>query len=219
MPMRYVEGKSGSRMKPTRCGASSSCSPLWRRYRHDCSTGNAGPWRRLYNDPERAWAGFDPSDRLSTRARPAGGLGRGLRTVGPVAPPQGRCPSLVRRPRNPGGTDPLSANPGPLRACTSPRPHRRLHPPGHTPGQPWAGSGTQNSAALAKHPTARGTLPGLAGFRDAAITPVRDRKRPHSKYPRPQDKQPQSKHNHQGAGHRATSQTALPPDLSPVRSA
>ncbi len=220
MPKRYVEGKSGSRVKPPRCGVSLSCSPLWRRCRHDCSLGNVGPWRRFYDDPERAWTGLDPADGLGSGARPAGGLGRGLRSVGPVAAPQGRCGGYVRQSWGTGGGDSPSAGPGPLRACPGSSPDRRVHPPGHAPSHSRSISGSQNGIALASRPAASGARAGLADLSDASgISSHNWRGTRHTRHRRSQVNQLTSKSNHQGAGCRPACSPALPHYPSPGRPA
>jgi hypothetical protein len=214
MTSRYVEGKSGSRVISPRCGASSSCSPLWRRYRHDCSLGNAWPWRRLYNGPERAWTGPDPSNGICSGARPAGGFGRGLRSVGPVAPPQGRYGLSVR---SSGATGISSAGRRSLRACAGPRPDRRLYLTGHVTGECSAVCRDQSSAALAKHPAAGGPGPGSMGYSHAFDSsanggPITGRQ----EY---QDKQPASSNRYQGPSHRPAGGRALPSHPSPGQQA
>lgn len=207
-------------MKPPRCGVSSSCSPLWRRYRHDCPLGDVGPWRRFYDDPERAWAGFDPSDRLNrggTGSRSAGGVGWGLRPVGPVAgsqEPGGRGNGVRRTPGTwgiggageAGGTP--SVGGGPVRACDGSRPDGRVYPPGHTPGQPPAVCRAQSGVALAKYPAAGGPEPGFVGCGDASHALDRDRPGPGRRGS--QDKQPAPTDGHQGADRRAAGTAALP---------
>lgn len=214
MSRRYVEGMNGSRVKPPRCGVSSSCSPLWRRYRHDCSPSDAGPWRRLYDDPERAWAGIDPSDGLNRGgpgARPAGGVGRGLRPVGPVAgseEPGGRGNGVRCTP---------SAGRGPVRACDGSRPDGRVYPPGHTPGQFRAVCRAQSGFALAKYPAASGPGPGFVGCGDASDALDRDKPGPGRRGL--QDKQPAPTDSRQGAGRRAAGSAALPLYQTPGRPA
>jgi len=125
MAKRYVEGMSGSRVGSTRCWGLPSCSPLWRRYCHDNSPGNAGPWRRLYDTAERAGAGPDPADgfnRGNPRPRSTGGVSGGLRPVGPMAGSKGR-----KGPAR-GVTSTPSACARPIRACAPAEPRRRVHP-------------------------------------------------------------------------------------------
>lgn len=216
MDQRYVEGKSGSRVKPPRYGVSPSCSPLWRRYRHDCSAGNAGPWRRLYDIPECAWPGLIPSVRgqwgheLLSGARSRRGLSRRLRPVGPVAPSQGagggqrlgRADDPTRDRGYPGGPG------GPFRARPGDGPDGRVHPSGHTPGQPGALRGTPLGTALVGLTAAGGRRAGLAGHGDASVPDARRRSAGiHS------SRHPQQRTRHsgdQGAGGRATGVTALP---------
>ncbi len=217
MPKRYVEGKSGSRVKPTRCGASPSCSPLWRRYRHDCSTGNARPWRRLHNDPERAWAGIIPSDRLRSRPRSAGGLGWGLRPVGPMAASQGRSgggSGFIEA-----GPDRVAASdrPRPVRACLSSRSDGRVYTSRHAPGQSRAVCRDQVGLALAEHPAASGPAARLADLNDAPGVAAHHRseadRRGH------QGAQLIKPNRHQSAGHRPAGGTPLPHHPAPGRPA
>ncbi len=208
-------------MKPPRYGVSLSCLPLWRRCRHDCSPGDVGPWRRLYDDPERARAGFGPSDGLHAGARPAGRVGRGLRPVGPVAASQGRCRGFVGRSGGPGGIEgSQSAGRGPLRACADPGSYGRVYPPGHAAGQSHAVRGAQDGPALASHPAAGGGRAGLAGLGDAADTPARDTcNQPEPGRGEPRGKRGRKQINDQGACGRAAGATALPNDPSPGRQA
>lgn len=211
----YVEGKSGSRVSSPRYGVSPSCSPLWRRYRHEHSTCHAGPWRRLYDDPERAWAGFIPSDRPGGRRtgpRPAGGFGRGLRPVGPVAQAQGPdghpggAGTTRREPRLPGG---------PLRPCAGPRPHGCLHRPGHAAGADRALGRDPHGLAMAGHPAAGGPGPERAGLwnqPDAAGLDGIHTRSTGLPYDHTTD-------GHQGPYRRAAGVTALPSYPSPGRSA
>ena len=227
MVKRCVEGKSGSRVRPPRCGVSSSCSPLWRRCRHDYSPGDAGPWRRLYNDPERAWAGSDPSDGGSRGGtgepgtRSTGGLGRGLRPVGPMAATRGRCGGCIGRSRgfrDLGHRSP--ARPRPLRACVGPGTDGCVYPPGHAPGQSRSIRGAQDGIALASHPAAGGVRPGLAGLGDAFGTPLPSTFDPLGPGRRGiQGKQSTKQFTHQGACYRAPGTTALPHDPTPGRPA
>jgi len=218
MPKGYVETKSGSRVRPPRYGVSPSCSPLWRRYRHDCSTGNARPWRRLYDIPERPWAGYFPPVRgqrghqFLSGARSRRGLSGRLRPVGPVAATQGaggvwRGRRTDDQPRpwesgEPGGTG------GSVRARAGDGPDRCVHPPGDSPGQPGALRGAAVGLALAGRAAAGGHGARLRDPGDAAIADARGRSVGcrHSK----QDKQ-QTKHpGGQGAGGRSARVTALP---------
>jgi len=209
MPKRYVEGKSGSRVRPPRYGVSPSCSPLWRRYRHDCSTGNAGPWRRLYDIPERAWPGFIPSVRgqrgyqFLSGARPGGGLSGRLRSVGPVAPSQGPCGYRA----NGRACDPPPGRRGPVRACAGAGPNRCLYRSGHTPGDSRAMRSTPLGDALAGLATAGRPRPGLAGYGDAPVADALGRSG------RRLDRCGHQSNQHgrgQGAGGRAAGVTALP---------
>jgi hypothetical protein len=184
MIWRYVEGRSGSRANSPRCGVLPSCSPLRRRCRHDDSTGNVGPWRRLHDDPERAWAGFSPSDRLGAGARFTGRVGRGVRPVGPVAA-SGRGGRWRRSGGNSGGRSgefgksggALPAGGGPFRPCAGPNPHRCLHRPGHAPGQPQPVGRDPHSPAMAGHPATHRSGLGRAGVGDTPISAGRDRSR------------------------------------------
>ena len=211
MPKGYVETKSGSRVRPPRYGVSPSCSPLWRRYRHDCSTGNAGPWRRLYDIPERPWAGFIPSvrgqrgDELLAGARSRRRLGRGLRPVGPVAATQGR--GGLRPGRRSGDTPSGERYSGSFRACPGGRPHGRVHASGHTPGQPGAMRGDTLGPALAERPAAGGHRPGLTDLGDAPVADAAGRTA--GRHVPGHELQP-SRHGGQGAGGWATGVTALP---------
>jgi hypothetical protein len=184
MLTRYVEGRSGSGARPTRCGATPSCSPLWERYRHEYSTSDVRPRRRFYDHPERAGAGFIPPDRPNHRragARPAGRLGRRLRPVGPVAQAQG---AHVR----PGGAGTgrrglellrwLGGHGGPLRPCDGLRPHGRLHRPGHVAGTARSLGGDPHGPAMAGHPAAGGSGPGRTGAGHGSGPAARDGGRP-----------------------------------------
>lgn len=166
MDWRYVEGKSGSRANPPRYGVWPSCSPQRRRCRHDDSISNAGPWRRLHDDSERAWAGFDPSDRFSPRTRPAGRVGRGLRPVGPMAA-EGRGGRF-------GGTDGAGSTPpagsGPFRPCAGPTPHRCLHPSRHTPSGHQPFGSDPYRPAMVVYPAASGAGDGHMDRGDQADT-------------------------------------------------
>lgn len=179
MDQRYVEGKSGSRVRPPRYGVPPSCSPLWRRYRHDCSAGNAGPWRRLYNIPERAWAGPGPAVRgqrghqLLPGPRPRGGFGRRLRPVGPVAASRGGS----RRGSGRAG-DATPGRRGLFRTRLGGRTDGRVHPSGHTPGHPRALCRTPVGPALAGLAAADGRRAGLAGHGDASVANARRRTGP-----------------------------------------
>jgi len=148
----YVEGKSGSRVRPPRYWVSSSCSPLWRRYCHDDSPGNAGPWRRFYDTAERSGAGSDPADRLIARARPPGRVGGRLRSVGPMAATQGRI-------GHSGGVRHTSkARCGPVRACASAKPDGRVHAFWHAQRRAGAVGGVVSRPAVAQ-PAAAGRPP------------------------------------------------------------
>jgi hypothetical protein len=214
MTSRYVEGKSGSKVISPRCGASSSCSPLWRRFRHDCSLGNAGPWRRLYNDPERAWTGPDPSNGLCTGARPAGGFGWGLRSVGPVAPPQGRCGFGFR---SSGAAGISSASRRSLRACASPRPDGRLYASGHVTGQRSAVCRDQSRTAMAKYTATCGPWPGSMGHSHAFDSSANSG--PYTGRQESHDKQPASSNRYQGPSHRPAGGGPLPSHPSPGQQA
>ena len=206
MPKRYVEGKSGSRVRPPRYGVSPSCSPLWRRYRHDCSTGNAGPWRRLYNDPERAWAGIIPSDGFGSGARSAGGLGWGLRPVGPVAQAQG--PSGGGRAGGPPPPRERRRRGGPVRACGDAGPDGRVHPQRHLACQPGALRGDTLGVALAERTAAGGPGAGLADPSNASVVAA-DGQSPGGR-PGWRETRPTEQNQHQGAGGWAAGVTALP---------
>ena len=179
MVWRYVEGRSGSRANPPRYGVCPSCSPQRRRCCHDDSASNAGPWRRLHDDPERAWAGFGPSDGGCTRdsgepgARSAGRVGRGVRPVGSVA----SAGFGGRHPGTGGAGHALSASAGPLRPCAEPRTYRRLHRPWHAPGQHRPVGGDPDSPALAVYPAAGGTGAGHTCLGVQADAPGRGRNR------------------------------------------
>ncbi len=148
MVMWNVESRSGSKANPPRCGVSPSCSPQGRRRRHDDSTGNDGPRRRLHHKPERARTGVNPSDRLGTRhperpgIRSAGRLSRGLRPVGTVASSGTR-----RSRRRDGSTQP--ARGGPVRPYHRRRPDRCLHQPRHAASDPPAVPGHRDRDQLA----------------------------------------------------------------------
>lgn len=198
-------------MRPPRCGASPSCSPLWRRYRDEYSTSDVRPRRRFYDDPERAGARVNPPDRPGGRgagARPAGGLGRGLRPVGPVAAsqgPGGRADRLATADGRAGGF-----GCGPLRPCAGPRPHGRLHRPGHAAGADRALGGAQVGPALAGRPAAGGPGPKRAGVGDTS-GPAGRRTRPG----RTGSTGTTHTHDHTNSGHqgphrRAAGGTALP---------
>lgn len=169
MLKRYVEGRSGSGARPTRCRATPSCSPLWERCRYEYSTSHVGPRRRFYDNPERAGAGFIPPDRPCQRrtwARPTGRLGRWLRSVGPVAQAQG----AGRRPSGAGtgrrGLELLRGlrwHGGPLRPCDGLRPHGRLHRPGHAAGTARPLGRDPHGPAVAGYPAAGGPGHGRNG--------------------------------------------------------
>jgi hypothetical protein len=130
MVKRCVESRSGSQERPPICGGSPSCSPLWRRYCHDCSLGDAGPWRRLHDTAECAGTGPDAADRLFPRPRPAGRIGGGLCTMGPMAASQGRFGSAEGGRRSP------SAGSRPFRACAPAKPDGCIHPVRHAQHRP-----------------------------------------------------------------------------------
>jgi hypothetical protein len=192
---------------PPRYGVSPSYLPLWRRYRDDCSPCYARPWRRFYDDPERAWAGIIPSDRLNrggSGARPAGGLSRGLRPVGPMATSQGR----------PGGgqfwegSGTPESGPGPVRACLGYGPDGRVYPSGHTPGQPSAVCRDQVSTSLAEHPAADGPRSGIADLGHAPVAATRAGSRPDRH--REQAPRITEQDSHQSTGLRISGCTPLP---------
>jgi len=168
----YVEGKSGSRVRSPRCGATPSCSPLWERYRDEHSTCDVRPRRRLYDGPERAGARVNPSDRPGGRRagpRPAGGLGRGLRPVGPVAQAQGpdghpgATGTRLGGARLLRGRGFLRGPGGPLRPCAGLRPRGCLHRPGHAAGTGRTLGGDPHSPAMVRYPAAGGPRPGRTG--------------------------------------------------------
>ena len=210
MPQGYVETKSGSRVRPPRYGVSPSCSPLWRRYCHDCSFSNAGPWRRLHDIPERPWTGLIPPVRgqrgheLLSGARPGRRLGRRVRPVGPMARSQGGCPGQ----RDGRAGDATPDRRGPLRACPVGRSDGRLYPSGHTPDQPRALRGDTFGPALAWLAAAGGDGAGLADLGDEPVADahrgsVGGRCGGH-------DEQQTKHHGGQGAGSRPAGFTALP---------
>lgn len=220
MLTRYVEGRSGSGARPTRCGAMPSCSPLWERYRHEYSTSDVRPWRRFYDGPERAGAGFIPPDRPGQRragARPAGRLGRGLRPVGPVAQAQGQN-------GRPGGAGTACRGPGllrglrgPLRPCDGLRPHGRLHRPGHASGTARPIGGDPHGPAMAGHPAAGGPGSGRAGAGHGSGPASRDGGRTGSTgFPYPHDP---AAGGRQVPHRRAAGITALPHAHTPGRPA
>jgi len=130
-----VESRCGSRANPPRCRVSLSYSPQGRRSRHDDSTSNDRPRRRLHHKPEcpRAWVnpadGFCEWHRQRAGTRPGRRFGRGLRPVGPVAP------ALSGGHRGlPGAGQAHPARVGPVRPCPGLGPDGCLYPPGHAAG-------------------------------------------------------------------------------------
>ncbi len=197
-----VEGRSGSRAGSPRCWGLPSCSPLWRRHRHDCSPCDAGPWRRLYDDPERAWAGFDPSDGLRAGARPAGGVGRGQRPVGPVAAtrwrtrPSGGHGSGASRGAQAGGR--------PVRACARPSPDGCVYPARHAQRPARQAGCAHGGGSLAIASTAGGAaLWRMGPGHDETGGDPRPREQRPRQYPREQRlrkqyRREQRRHHHPG---------------------
>ena len=134
-----AETRSGSEASPTRCGVWPSYLPLGRRYRDDDSTGHDGPRRRLHHHLERPRPRLNPTDGLGQwhfkrpGTRSTGRLGRRLCPVGLLAQTAGVGPGRDRDNRTAASAQPTPG--GPLRPHPGPDADRRLHQPGHAPGQ------------------------------------------------------------------------------------